>query len=161
MRLAKVIAALAASALAIAAIPSRTRAQDQPAQSGSAYAPKVADIMGQTQLRHFKLWFAGSAGNWALANYELGQIRSGFDAAAKLYPTSGGAPVAREPKDDSGPPLADVARAVAAGNKQDFVNAFERLTAACNACHQSAHVGFIKIRVPTSSPFTDQSFPPE
>ncbi len=161
MRHAKAIAALLCSALAVAVLSAHTQAQEQSAQSSSAYAPKVADIMGQTQLRHFKLWFAGSAGNWALASYELGQIRGGFDAAARLYHTPGGAPSARGLKDDSGPPVADVAKAVAAGNKEDFIKAFERLTMACNACHQAAHVGFIRIRVPTSSPFTDQSFPPE
>jgi hypothetical protein len=161
MRLAKLMAAFFGSALAAAAVSRQTQAEDQPAQSIPACAPKVSDIMGQTQLRHFKLWFAGSAGNWALANYELGQIKGGFDAAARLYSAPGGAAAARGLKDESGPPLAEVGKAVEASNKEDFVKAFERLTTACNGCHQAARLGFIRIRVPTSSPFTDQSFPPE
>jgi len=161
MRLAKVIAALLCPAVAVAAASAQTHAQDQPARSNSAYLPKVSDIMGQTQLRHFKLWFAGSLGNWALANYELEQVRDSFDTAATLYPTLDGAPFAQRLKDESGPPLADVGKAVEARNTEDFVKAFERLTTACNGCHKVAHVGFIRIRVPTSSPFTNQSFPPE
>ena len=38
-------------------------------------APEVADIMGQTQLRHFKLWFAGALGNWPLANFEVERMK--------------------------------------------------------------------------------------
>jgi hypothetical protein len=161
MDLAKVIVALLCPAVATVAAQRQAFAQDQPSQSTSAYLPKIGDFMGQTQLRHFKLWFAGSVGNWALANYELGQIRDGFDTAAKLYPTLGSAPFAQLLKDGSGPPLADIGKAIEARSNEDFVKAFERLTSDCNACHKVAHVGFIRIRVPTSSPFTDQSFPPE
>jgi hypothetical protein len=161
MRLAKVIAVLLCPAVATALAQGEAQAQDQRAQSGGAYLPKLGDFMGQTQLRHFKLWFAGSLGNWALAKYELGQISDSFDTAARLYPTLGVASFAQLLKDGSSSPLADIGKAIDARSNQDFAQAFERLTAACDACHKAAHVGFIRIRVPTSSPFTDQSFPPE
>jgi hypothetical protein len=31
----------------------------------------LGDIMGETQLRHIKLWYAGSSGNWDLVQYEV------------------------------------------------------------------------------------------
>ena len=31
------------------------------------------------QMRHIKLWFAGRAGNWPLADYEIDQLKEGFD----------------------------------------------------------------------------------
>ena len=41
-----------------------------PAQADDRpYRPRLGDIMGATQLRHFKLWHAGKEKNWALADY--------------------------------------------------------------------------------------------
>jgi hypothetical protein len=50
-----------------------------------AYMPRLGDIMGATQLRHIKLWFAGKLGNWGLAEYEVGQIKASLEDAAELY----------------------------------------------------------------------------
>ena len=44
-------------------------AEDQP--PGGARPPyllRLSDIMVATQLRHFKLWYAGQVKNWELAN---------------------------------------------------------------------------------------------
>jgi hypothetical protein len=164
MRLAKVIVALLCTAVATALAQRQSFAQDQSSQSTSAYLPKVGDIMGQMQLRHFKLGYAGSLGNWELANYEVGQIRASFDTAAKLYPILGDVPFARRLEEASVLPLTDIANAIAAKDKEDFGIAFERLTTACNTCHSAAHVGFIKMKFPTTSRnflFSDQIFPPE
>jgi len=63
-------------------------------------------------------------------------------------------------KKESEPPLADLRRAIDAKSSDGFAKAFGRLTQACNRCHQEAGVGFIVIRVPTASPFSNQLFPP-
>ena len=48
------------------------------------YVPRLNTLMMVTQLRHFKVWYAGPVQNWPLANYELG--RSGqYCDAKKLY----------------------------------------------------------------------------
>jgi len=49
------------------------------------FVPSLGDIMSATQLRHFKIWYAGKLGNWELASYELGQIKDSFSNAARLY----------------------------------------------------------------------------
>jgi hypothetical protein len=161
MKFAKIFAALVCVAIPTISAQTQAQGQDQAAPAMATSSSKAADIMGQTQWRHFKLWFAGSLGNWELANYEVGQIGDSFDTAAKLNPTIGNIPFAQLLSRESAPPLADIGKAIAARNGKDFVRAFERLTAACNSCHAAANVGFIMIRVPTSSPFSDQSFPPE
>src|SRR6202451_4323006 len=53
-------------------------AQDSPA------APGLGEIMTLQQLRHIKLWFAGHAGNWPLADYEIGEVNEGFEDVDKL-----------------------------------------------------------------------------
>ena len=40
--------------------------------------------MALQQMRHIKLWFAGRAGNWPLADYEIGELNEGFDDVNKL-----------------------------------------------------------------------------
>lgn len=60
-------------ALALAAtLTLPVQAEERPVIS-QPYAPRLGDIMGMTQLRHFKLWYAGREKNWNLAKYELGQ----------------------------------------------------------------------------------------
>jgi hypothetical protein len=123
-------------------------------------APALGDLMGGTQLRHFKLAFAGKLQNWDLAKYEVARMRSSFDAAAKLYPVLGNVPLAKLTDEVSVPALVEVDKSIDAKDASAFLRAFERLTEACNSCHRTAGFGFIAIRVPTSSPFSNQSFTP-
>ena len=62
-------------------------AQDQPKQPAApqpANHPGLGEIMALQQMRHSKLWFAGRAGNWPLADYEMGELNEGFDDVNKL-----------------------------------------------------------------------------
>jgi hypothetical protein len=160
-RAVKCVGPLLALVFATAAIQGPASAPDRPVKSAPAYLPTIGDITGQTQLRHFKLWFAGSLGNWDPARYEARQIVDSLDTAAKFDQTVGDAPFAQPVREGCAPPLADIGKAIAARSRTDFERAFERLKVACNACHGAAHVGFVKIRIPTSSPFSNQSRPPE
>jgi hypothetical protein len=111
-------------------------------------------------LRHLKLAYSGKVKNWQLADYELGRIQQSFADAAQLYPVFKNIPLAELIKSESEPPLADLRKSIDAKNLDDFARAFGKLTDACNRCHREAGVGFIVIRVPTSSPFSNQLFPP-
>jgi hypothetical protein len=116
--------------------------------------------METTQLRHLKLSYAGSVRNWTLAGYELGQIRKSLRSAANLYPEFDNVPVAKLIREISEPELAQVGEAIKAGDSAVFTRAFAKLTEACNSCHKEAGVGFVVIRVPTASPFSNQLFAP-
>ena len=152
---------LALALLLCASAPLAAVGQSAPAPAPDALpAPEVADIMGQTQLRHFKLWFAGALGNWPLANFEVEQMKRSFNDAGRLGTSVAGTPLSKLVEEKSLPPLADVEKAIAAKSKKDFVKAFEELTQACNACHAAANVGFIRMQTPTASPFSNQAFPP-
>lgn len=142
----------------LAAVVRLDAQQSQPAADPAV--PALADIMSTTQLRHLKLAYAGKVANWPLAGYELGLIQQSFDSAARHYPVFKGIPLADLIKQESEPPLADLRRAIDARSSDGFVKAFDRLTQACNRCHQAAGVGFIVIRIPTASPFSNQLFPP-
>jgi hypothetical protein len=128
--------------------------------SGASYAPGLGEFMAATQVRHAKLWFAGRARNWPLAEFELHEINEGLEHAAKLHPTLKDIPVAAMIKSNLDDPLADLAKAIAAKNRSQFTRAFDKLTAGCNACHTAAAHAFIKIRRPTVPPVPNQQFSP-
>lgn len=117
--------------------------------------PALGEIMRAIQLGHLKLSLAGKQGNWDLANYELYQIQNSLSNAARLYLNI---PVDKIEMIEQ--PLAALSEAIKAKNGARFTRAFADFTAACNGCHQVAHVGFIAIQVPAASPFANQSFQP-
>ncbi len=110
--------------------------------------------------RDLKLSFAGSLKNWNLADFEVAQINKSFRRAAQLYPVFGNVPVARLIAEISEPVLAEVKKSIKDRDSGAFLKSFDKLTTACNSCHQEAKLGFIKMQVPTASPFSNQVFPP-
>jgi hypothetical protein len=119
------------------------------------YPPKLGDIMTAIQLSHIKLWFAGKLENWDLAAYEVAQIRESLGDAAQLYRE-----IPVEFVTNTADPIDAIREAIAAKDSAKFAKAFGDLNQTCNACHQVIGRGFIVIQVPTSSPFTNQSFAP-
>jgi hypothetical protein len=147
------------TALSIAAA-SVVAASERP-DAGSAYAPGLGEFMAATQMRHAKLWFAGRARNWPLAEFEVHEIREGLEDAAKLHPTlKGDIPVAEMIKSNLDAPLEDLAKAIAAKDRGQFTRAFDKLSAGCNACHTAAAHPYIRIQRPTVPPVTNQRFSP-
>lgn len=122
--------------------------------------PGFGEIMGVVQQHHAKLYFAGSAQNWELADYQIDEIKEGLEDVAKYYPTF---KEAKLPIKDLIPkimnePLAEVTGAIHKKDKPSFIRAYGSLTKACNACHQAAEHGFIVIQIPKGTEFTNQKF---
>jgi hypothetical protein len=116
--------------------------------------PRLSDIMVQQQMRHIKLWFAGNAGDWPLADYELDQLKDGFDDVAKLL----GGDLAQQ---HVGDPLSQLEKSVDTKDHEAFVSAFDELSAGCNACHHTLDHAFIVIQRPALLPYSDQIFTPQ
>jgi len=121
----------------------------------TSYVPRLGDIMNAAQIRHMKLWFAGKSANWELAAYEVHQLKASIVEAASLYE---GIPVTNVTTMVQ--PVQAVVDAIEAKDGKKFAKAYGDLTSGCNACHQSIGRGFIIMRVPDVSPFSDQQFAP-
>ncbi len=111
------------------------------------------EIIALQQMRHIKLWFAGRAGNWPLADYEIGELNEGFDDMNKLL---GGNTVEKA----VGTPIAALHKAIEGKDRAAFIIAFDKLTAGCNSCHHTLDHGFIVIQRLTTLPYSNQSFAP-
>jgi cytochrome c553 len=149
----------AAAAVLFIGASSPGLADDQkPANSQESYAPPLNLLMVATQLSHFKLWYAGVVQNWPLANYELTQIRASIDRAQRLYPNN-----TKSNMTVMTPAADELENAIKAKDGVKFSNAYSKLTAECNSCHEATGFGFIKMREPKlspleTSPFSDESF---
>ena len=126
------------------------------------FVPGLGEIMTLTQMRHSKLWFAGEAGNWPLAAYELDELHEGMDDAATFHPTHKDAPL---PIPDligkiMTEPLRQLEEAIKAQDQTRFAEAFDATTDGCNACHRAANFGFNTVTRPTANPYSNQAFEP-
>jgi len=153
-----IVAAVVAAALFA---PHATHAQDKPAPQATAampaeepYQPGLGEIMALQQMRHIKLWFAGNAANWPLADYEVGELGEGFDDVRKLL----GDDIVNQ---HIGGPVAALQKAIDGKDRKAFIAAFDNLSAGCNACHKSLDHGFISIQRPNMLPYSNQNFVPQ
>ena len=129
-------------------------AQNPPEPANGGNLPGLGEIMTLQQLRHIKLWFAGRAGNWALADYEIGELNEGFEDVDKLL---GGDTVDKM----VGDPIKALQKAIEDKNRAAFTSAFDKLSAGCNNCHRTLDHGFIVIQRPALLPYSDQAFEPQ
>jgi hypothetical protein len=119
-----------------------------------AYRPGLGEFMSGIQVHHAKLWFAGTSGNWQLADFEIGEIKESLDDIGKYCtdrPEVASLPMIR-------PALDSISAAVSAGNAPKFKAAFALLTGTCNNCHRATKHEFNVIKVPDTPPFTNQLF---
>ncbi|HTR29248.1 MAG TPA: hypothetical protein VMH27_08255 [Puia sp.] len=120
----------------------------------NGYSPGLGEFMSGIQVHHEKLWFAGSAQNWKLANFEIGEIREALDDIQRFCtdrPEIASLPMIL-------PPMDSVDKAISQQDLPKFKAAFTVLTATCNNCHRATKHEFNVIQIPTTPPFSNQVF---
>ena len=128
-----------------------------------SFKPGLGEIMALTSMRHAKLWFAGQAENWALAAYELDELKEGIEDAETFHPTHKhlkNAPMKSLIAATMANPVEALDKAIAEKNLITFNKQYDQLTQGCNACHQMADFGF-NVNVvtrPQFNPFANQNF---
>ncbi|MGZ3197940.1 MAG: hypothetical protein ACXU68_04765 [Croceibacterium sp.] len=133
--------------------------QAAPVQS-KAYVIGLGEIMGQNQMRHAKLWFAGSNQNWPLAQYEVDELHEGFGDVKSFHPSIKNTATAPLIDEYVERPLSELDKAVKDKNETEFTTGFDDLSIGCNGCHKEVGFGFNVIKRPTAPPFTNQEFAP-
>ncbi len=144
--------------IGLAMIGATSRATGEPAQP---YAPGPVEYMLQLQSHHNKLWLAGNARNWDLADYQADELKELLEDIAKRIPVYKDMPIGKMIEATVMPPMEGVEAAIKSRNSKAFASAFDKLTAGCNSCHEAAKRGFIVVQRPATSPFPNQSFAPK
>ena len=124
------------------------------------YRPGLGDLMHSLQLRHSKLWFAGTADNWELAAFESHELHENFDRVARWHGDNEDIPMAPALKAYMQVGHYAVDQSIAKQDRASFEAAFDRFTAGCNQCHQAAKHEFIVIRRPALDPVGNQEWQP-
>jgi hypothetical protein len=87
-------------------------------------------------------------------------MEEGLETMAKLHPTYKDIPTGKMIDDTVKAPIEDIEKAIKGRDRGAFTRAYDKLTTACNVCHQSANHAFIVIQRPATSSFPNQSFTP-
>ena len=140
--------------------PKKDAAADDAPAPGKTYVPGIEQFMGVIQREHVKLWFAGRANNWELAGFQVGEIKEVIGDVQDLYPKFKSMPFADMLDAVVTGPIAELEKAVDAQDGKAFLTGFDKLTTACNSCHEATGLGFIVIQRPSSNPFSNQNFAP-
>lgn len=118
--------------------------------------PRVSygGTMGMIQSHHSKLWFAGMAENWDLADFYhheteehlelLEEYRADKDATKNIKMIK--------------PFLEKVDQAIADRNLENFESSYRAMTNTCTQCHQISGHPELVIQVPTKNPYSNQTF---
>jgi hypothetical protein len=147
------LATIAAATLVIAT-------NSAPGEPAKPYEPGLIEYMAHVQSHHVKIWLAGNARNWELADYQVDELKELLEDVAKRVPKYRDVPVGQMIETTTMAPIGELEAAVKARDSKAFAAAYDKLTAACNNCHEAAGRGFIVIQRPASSPFPNQSFAP-
>jgi hypothetical protein len=158
-----IVAGCVAACISIARsqTPSAPQAPAPAQELPKSYIPGLGEFMGRIQVDHSKLWLAGEARNWELAEYELTEMKEVFSDVQDLVPRYQNVPVGDTIDAIITGTIVDLEKAIAARDFNSFSAGFDKLTAACNSCHQAASRPFIAIRRPARSDFSNQDFSPQ
>lgn len=118
------------------------------------YQPGLGEFMGNIQVHHAKLWFAGINRNWALADFEIHEISEAMEDIKEFNQDR--PEVARLPMIE--PAIDTVLRSIQLKDEKLFRQTFFTLTATCNSCHQATNHGFNVVIIPTQPPYSNQDF---
>jgi hypothetical protein len=139
---------------------SSSRAATQ-AATPPAYRLVISDLMSSIiQPRHIKLWLAGKARNWPLAEYERHNLQGAFNRMAVAIPDYNGTKLTDMLDAFTKQPFDDLTAAIKAQDEARFAKAYGELTDGCNSCHQSTDHAMVVIKVPEAAAFPDQTFGP-
>ncbi|MBI1314089.1 hypothetical protein GC176_22565 [bacterium] len=115
--------------------------------------PDQAHAMHDVDYHFTNLWFAGTQGNWPLAQFYLNESRSHLRWAVRIIPVrkdSNGQEIKLEDilQAVENSPLKQLDDAVKATDREKFVAAYEFTLTACYACHKAADKPYLRPGIP-------------
>jgi cytochrome c556 len=139
----------------------RTASAEDATKPPEPYVPGLGEFMTSgVQPHHIKIWLAGHAANWPLAEYEAKELRETFEDISTFQGSWNNFPIAKLAETNLNPPLDALDKAIKAKDSAGFKTAYDQVSAACNACHQATGNEFVSIRTPSGQDFPDQNFQP-
>ena len=123
----------------------------------------LGGTMRRVQLLSSDLWFAGEAGNAALAGYLVHELEESLEEVGADHPSHDGValtPYIGAMLGEDGA-LHGVEAALEAGDEAAFAAAYDQVVSTCNACHQGTGHPYLVIQRPTAPARTNLRFTPQ
>jgi hypothetical protein len=131
-----------------------TRIDNLENKLSQTYKPGFGEFMGNIQIHHAKLWFAGENKNWRLANFEMNEIKENLEGIQKYC--------SDRPETKSigmiDLVIDSLNNAILNKDKTSFQRNYFNLTNSCNTCHQATNHEYNVITIPKNPPFSNQDF---
>lgn len=116
-----------------------------------APAVELGQQMLELQIRHARLWDAGKADNWLLAQFQLAELRESLDGVVEVngeHPSLQPRRLAEVLPEMMQPALKQMQSAIDANDHAAFEAAYDAVSEACSGCHTTADHGFLVIQRP-------------
>lgn len=121
---------------------------------------EISSIMTTIQ-RHFgKLYFAGTAQNWELAEFYTHEVEEAMEELKEHHIVEDGINISQFMKIMGLTPLENLDEAVDKKDLTEFKAAYTAQIAQCNACHAATKHPYIRIKEPERPVFSNQIFTP-
>lgn len=101
-----------------------------------------------------KLYFAGEAENWELAdiyNHEIEEISENIIALGEVHD---GANISQLMESMLLPQVEILEEAIDSGDREMFLDRYSVMIQTCNQCHEAADYGAVNVTVPEINPFS-------
>ncbi|MCS7189797.1 MAG: hypothetical protein RMJ66_04560 [Bacteroidia bacterium] len=115
-----------------------------------------------TQYQHFltKLYLAGYAQNWPLAEFYYEELEETAEQVEKLGIIDEGVPVSAMTGPNLLEPLHELKKAIAQRELSAFENSMREIVSRCNSCHAAAGKPYIRFTLPEKGHPPSQIFLP-
>ena len=100
-----------------------------------------------------KLYFAGEAENWELAdiyNHEIEEISEGIAESGEMHD---GINISELMETMLLPQVESIEEAIDSGDREMFLDRYNVMIQTCNQCHAASDYGAVKVIVPETNPF--------
>lgn len=121
---------------------------------------ELGEAMTKLHIYLNKLWFAGKNNNWELAAFYTHELEEGLESIVKAKVEEDGLNISQLAQAMTAQPLSALEEAVKAKDVALFEAKYVDLMNTCNACHQAAKHGFIRLKVPHTPMLDNQDFAP-
>ena len=145
---------------ALAKAPSPAESVEERLKKLEASAPGMGEVMSGVQVHFAKLWFAGEARNWKLAEFEMDEIKENLDSAVAIRREENGVNMVGVADAFKQTQLAALEEAIGQQNADLFRKSYEESITTCNGCHQATGRPFITIITPAAPPVPNQQWEP-
>lgn len=111
----------------------------------------VDQTMADLQRYADKLWRAGQAGNWDLAEFYRAKIAQSTDALVEADAITNGFPVGKTAGAMLAPAASSLKKPIASRDSAAFRAGYANLVTTCNTCHQASGHPYLRIATPEPS----------